>query len=195
MRGRKAHEARAGSARPTGIMWQSREMGDWLGLALPGGVKRPDGPRGGARVVSQNGTVVADILLSHSFCRKALLKGGSDAAPVELMDALDGSDGLLLVIDDETAQAVVDYFGNRSTAKRDHTCPTGHRLDHNQAERFGPIDRKQQGGGASQKITLGIIGKLPDNPDLLAVDRRLKALSVVPCFGPRDLGGHAQGHV
>ena len=48
------------------------------------------------------------------------------------------------LVDDAPGHAFVDHLGHRAAAPRDHRRAAGHRLDHHEAERLGPVDREQQ---------------------------------------------------
>jgi hypothetical protein len=68
---------------------------------------------------SQDALVEANVVVSHSSRGEALLEHGSDMTPVELAKAINGGDGLLLVVNDKASDAVIDHFRNRTTPKGD----------------------------------------------------------------------------
>src|ERR1700722_2844472 len=99
---------------------------------------------------------------------------------------------LLLVLDNEARHTVLDHLGNGAGAICDNGRSAGHRLDHDQSERLGPIDWKQQGGGLRQERLLFGIVDLSDQMNLLAVDERFKTLLEVTGLAARDLGCNAK---
>ena len=101
------------------------------------------------------------------------------------------SDRLLFVLDNEAGHAIFNYLGDGAR----HYAMTGVRtpsLDHDQSERLGPIDWKQQGGGLRQERLLFGIVDLSDQMNLLAVDERFKTLLEVTGLAARDLGCNAK---
>jgi hypothetical protein len=76
----------------------------------------------------------------------------------------------------------------------------GHRLDHHQAERLGPIPREEQGEGARQKLGLGRVADLADEfherQRQKGTDLLLEVVSVYlvqRAHGLRAGGGRAAG--
>src|SRR5437899_7774839 len=95
----------------------------------------------------------------------------------------------------ETTKPVIPWsFRYGSGLESNNRRAIGHRLDHHQAERFGPVDRKQQSSGASKKSLLGAIVDFPDEPDLLSIDLGLNALFEVGHFAPRHFCGNLKRH-
>jgi hypothetical protein len=69
-----------------------------------------------------------------------------------------------------------------------------HRFDHDQAERFGPLDRKEQRSGARQKRLFLFVVHFPHQPDLGAIDLRFEVLLEIAPFAARRLRGDAKRH-
>src|SRR6201993_4911504 len=138
--------------------------------------------------------VRAFVLSPHSVRGEALLEAGAYFSSVEPAQIAHGPDSLLLVLDDEARHAVLDDLRHGAGAVGDHWRPTGHRLNHDEAERFWPIDRKQQGSGLGEERLLLHLVHLADELDRPAVDVGLKLLLEVDGLAARNLGGNAQGH-
>jgi hypothetical protein len=138
--------------------------------------------------------VRAFVLSGHSVRGEAFLEAGAYFSSVEPAQIAHGPDSLLFVLDDEARHAVLDDLGHGAGAVGDHWRPTGHRLDHDEAERFRPIDRKQQGRGLGEERLLPHLVHLADKLDRPAVDVGLKLLLEVDGLAARNLGGNAQGH-
>jgi hypothetical protein len=81
--------------------------------------------------------------------------------------------------------------------ERDNGRAARHRFDHHQAERLGPVDRKQQSRGIGEKFLFGFIVNFANQPDLVAVDLRFKPfLEVTPLtarYFCRDAKRHSGG--
>jgi hypothetical protein len=119
--------------------------------------------------------VRAFVRSRHSVRGKAFLEAGAYLSPVEPAQIAHGPDSLLLVIHDEARHAILNDLGHGPVAVGDHWRPTGHRLDHDEAERLRPIDRKQQGRRPGEKRLL-LRFHLADKLDRPAIDVRLKLL-------------------
>jgi hypothetical protein len=52
--------------------------------------------------------------------------------------------GVLYVFADMAGDTVIDHLGYRAAIEYNHWGSTRNRLDHDKAERLGPVDRKQQ---------------------------------------------------
>ena len=73
---------------------------------------------------------------------------------------------LRLIIHDETGHAIVDHLGHRTGSECNNRCRAGHRLDHDQPERLGPRDRRQQRHGTAEECRLLVIADLTDVVDV-----------------------------
>src|SRR4029453_14943871 len=89
---------------------------------------------------------------------------------------------------------MVNNFRYGSRPESNNRRATGHRLNHHQAERFRPIDRKQERSGASKKTLLVFVVDFPQKPDMLSVNLWLNTLSEVGRFAPRYLCSNLKGH-
>ena len=98
---------------------------------------------------AQHFTVSRQIVARHPFHREALLEPATNRIPIQRLCERNCGDCFIEIIDDEASDAVVDDFRHRATAKSNYRRTIGHRFDDSQAERLGPIDRKQQ----CQRIT------------------------------------------
>ena len=141
---------------------------------------------------SQDALVKANVVVSHSSRGEALLEDSPDLTPVKFAKAMNGGDGLLLVIDDKAGDTIVDHLRHRAAPKGDHGCPARHGLDHDETERFGPIDGKEERGGASEELALSRVVDFAHELHLFAVNERLKPLFKITGFLTRNFCGHAQ---
>src|SRR5271155_3460309 len=88
---------------------------------------------------------------------------------------------------------MVDDFFRRPAAKRDYWRPARHRLDHDHAERFEPVDWKQQHNSIAEEIRLLALVDLADVLDIWRRrDHRLDDLIPIGLVHPVDLGGDLQ---
>src|SRR5262249_43536964 len=101
-----------------------------------------------------------------------LLECSTDASPIELAQPRDRCNCLGLGINDEARYAIVYNLRDRPRPKSNNRGATRHGFDHDQAEGFGPVDWKEQGGRAGQKVLLLVFVDLPGEPDLIVIDQR-----------------------
>src|SRR5206468_11443349 len=87
---------------------------------------------------------------------------------------------------------VEDYLGDGATAARDHRRAAGERLDHDEAERLGPVDGKHEGESLPQEIRLGVLADLSDEFDEGVVEERLDIPVKVDLIDGIHLGGHLE---
>ena len=83
------------------------------------------------------------------------------------MDPADGLDHLVHILDDESGDAVVDDFGDRSVAERDDRCARGHGLDHDQPEGFRPEDGEEESGGVGEQLAPPRVADFAEKDDLV----------------------------
>ncbi len=69
-------------------------------------------------------------------------------------DSRQSSDRLVNIVHNGAGDAVLHNFGHRSAAEGENRRAAGHRLDHDEAERFWPIDREQQRAGFTEECAL-----------------------------------------
>src|SRR5579871_2599032 len=93
-----------------------------------------------------------DIVFGHTPRSKTFLEYSANSSPIKLPDPADGGNRFLLRIDNKSGDAVLNDFRHGPTTPGDHGCSARHRLDHDQAERFRPVDRKQESGRFPQEI-------------------------------------------
>src|SRR5258708_38145069 len=100
-------------------------------------------------------------------------------------------------VHDKAGYAVINNFRYRTRPERDNRRAARHRFDHDQTERFGPVDRKQQSRSIRQKLLLGSIIYFTSQPNLVAIDFRFKPfLEVTPLttrYFRRDAKRHSCG--
>ena len=68
--------------------------------------------------------------------------------------AIDRGDRADFVLHDKAGKPVIDDLRDRAAVVGDDRRSACHRLDHDQAKRFRPIDRHQQRGGAANRSGL-----------------------------------------
>src|SRR5215216_7075919 len=87
--------------------------------------------------------VKTEILLRHSSSGEPLLKLRSHLTSIELAKPSDRLDSLCFAWRNKAGDAIVDNFRHRAGLECDNGRTAGHCLDHHEAERFWPVDRKQ----------------------------------------------------
>ena len=92
---------------------------------------------------------------------------------VERNDARQRRDGLFHGFDDGAGDTFVDDLRHRAAAERQDRRAAGHRLDHGEAERFRPVDGKQQRLRVAEELRLLMFVDLADEFDAGAVEQRL----------------------
>ena len=99
------------------------------------------------------------------------------------------------VVHDEAGDAVVDHLGDRAAAERHHRRAAGHRFDHHQAERLGPVDGEQQRRGAAEEVALLCCSSISpmNSTSGWSSSGAISRLEVV-AVGRVDLGGDLQRH-
>ena len=98
------------------------------------------------------------------------------------------------ILDDEAGEAVVDDLRDRAAVVGNHRCTAGHGLDHDEAERLGPVDRKQQPDCAAQKIRFFVVADLADIFDEWMVHQRANDFIVIFLIRSIDLRGDLHRH-
>ena len=108
------------------------------------------------------------------------------------MDALSE---LVHALTNEARHAVLHDLGNRTARPGQHRRATGHGLDHDQAERLGPIDGESECECVAEEFTFFSIRNFTDELDVLSVDVRLHfCIEVFLSSWPFDLGRNLQRH-
>src|SRR5688572_4974682 len=88
--------------------------------------------------------VVAQILLRHSPGGKPPLEMLTHLPSIEFGKSSDRFNSFRFPRDDKAGYAVIDDFGYRAGTEGNDGRAAGHGLDHDETERFRPIDGKQQ---------------------------------------------------
>jgi hypothetical protein len=137
--------------------------------------------------------IESQVVAGHPLGRESAVELGPDAAPVESLDPWERRDGFVDGLDDIARHAVVDDFRHRAAAEGQHRRSAGHRLDHDDAERLRPIDRKQQGRRFAEEAGLLGVADLTDKLHQgIAADQRLDHLVPIALVDLVDLGGDLQ---
>jgi len=111
---------------------------------------------------------MALIRSRHPVRREALFEPRAHLFPVQSRRLVHRIGGLFHGLDDEAGYAIVDHFRHRTRAVGDDRRSARHRFNHDQAERFWPVDWKQQGGGFREKRLR--IADLSDESNFLAIE-------------------------
>src|SRR5580704_5452686 len=83
------------------------------------------------------------VITRHAMRREALLEASSDLAAVQCGHLRRGDTGLIDIVDDHACDTLVDDLLDRAGAIGEYGRSARHCLDHDEAERFRPTDRKQ----------------------------------------------------
>src|SRR5262249_34515324 len=76
------------------------------------------------------------VVSRHATCGKATFERFPAPIALKARQPLEGSRRFLDFLDDEAGDAVLHNFRHGAVRPRDHRSAAGHRLDHDQAERF-----------------------------------------------------------
>src|SRR6185312_7740292 len=82
--------------------------------------------------------------------------------------------------------------GHRAAAPGDDRRPLTHRLDHHEAERFGPVDGEQKRRGVAEKLSLFMVANLTDELDQRMIELRANHVLEIFLVGRIDLRGDLQ---
>src|SRR3954468_10471452 len=107
-----------------------------------------------SRPADWQASIDLEVVARHALDREALLERGAYAGAIEVADTTYRFDRRIDGIDDESILALADDFGHRARAPGHAGRATRHRFDHDQPERFRPIDRKQQRPRLAQELAL-----------------------------------------
>src|SRR5437588_12111417 len=89
------------------------------------------------------GLVVAEILLRHPTSRKPFLEMPAHLPSIEFGKSSDCFNSFRFSRHDKAGYSVIDHLRHRAGLEGNDGRAAGHRLDHDETERFWPIDRKQ----------------------------------------------------
>jgi len=106
-----------------------------------------------------------DVLLCHTPCRKAPLEAGTYLPAIDHAKPSNGCRCVLLVLHNEAVDTVVNDFRNRTSPVGNNRCAAGHRLNHYQAERLGPLDWKKECSCAGEELLFASVIYLADQLD------------------------------
>src|SRR5947207_572052 len=124
-----------------------------------------------AGVRLDEGLVLAQILLRHPRRSEPFLEMPAHLASIEFRkSSCDRFNGFRFPRHDKAGYAVVDDLRHGAGLEGNDRRAAGHSLDHDEAERFEPINGKQQRRGVREKLPLRFIIDLAGELDLLPVD-------------------------
>src|SRR5256885_15409206 len=78
-----------------------------------------------------------DIVPCHARRRKSLFEHLPDSPTIKFGHVLQRLNRLVYIVNDESAQSIVDHFRNRAMAGCNYRGPAGHRLEADETERLG----------------------------------------------------------
>ena len=88
--------------------------------------------------------VDGEIVVCHALDRESALERRPDLGTVEYGQPAYGRRRLRLVVDNKARDALIDNLGYRARPEGYDRRAAGHRFDHHQPERLGPVDREEQ---------------------------------------------------
>src|SRR5688572_17451913 len=103
---------------------------------------------------AKNLLIDAQIPVGEGNGAEVLLDVFAAAPGVYGAEALHGVDHLIHVRDEITGVAIEDDLGSSAAREDDRRRATSHRLDHDEAKGFLPLQREEQGLGACVKLSL-----------------------------------------
>jgi hypothetical protein len=95
-----------------------------------------------ARVACNQALINLDVIPRHAGGGETLLESAAHSAAIKRQDSSQLAYRLADVVHNLARNAAVHDFRNRAFAKSENGRTAGHRLDHDQAKWFGPINRK-----------------------------------------------------
>src|SRR5205823_1828387 len=145
---------------------------------------------------TRNALIEVEIVERHSPRGEAGLEQAADASSIEGLEVLRRRHGLGHTRYDEPRDAVLDDFGHRTTVEGDNRRAAGHRLDHHEAERLGPVDREEQPDGTPEEITLLLLADFANELDDISIfaQHRPDLGLVIGEIGIVYLGRYLEGH-
>src|SRR5436305_10671925 len=96
-----------------------------------------------ARARLNQGLIVAKILLRHPPGGKPFVELHPHLTSAEVRKSSDRRNSFRFSRHDKASYSVVDDLRHRAGLEGNDGRAAGHRLDHDETERFWPIDRKQ----------------------------------------------------
>src|SRR5262249_26450530 len=101
---------------------------------------------------------------------------------------------LLNTLDNPTCDTILEYFWHSTAGIGNDGSPAGHRLNHNQAKRLWPINRKEKRIGLTQKGVLLPFPNLPHKFHQGILQKWLYYFLEVLAVGPVNLGSNLERH-
>src|SRR4029079_2004918 len=99
----------------------------------------------------QHGPVELEIIAGHTRGGKALFEPAPHGMTIEGQHARQGLDRLLRRRDDAAGHSFIDDFRHGAASKCQHRRPASDGFYQRKAERFWPVDRKQQRARVAEK--------------------------------------------
>jgi hypothetical protein len=106
-----------------------------------------------------------NVIAGHAARCEPLLEPPAHCLAVELRCWFDGPDGFLYSADNPPGYAMVDHLSHRAAIERNYRSSAGHGLDHHKAERFRPINGKEERRGVAEEARLLVFINLAANAD------------------------------
>jgi hypothetical protein len=118
--------------------------------------------------VTHEAPIDPNVVICHASRREALLETQSHLAAIQCSHLHRSDTGLIDIVDDHSGDPSVDHFRDGAGAIGEHRSAARHRLDHDEAKRFRPADRKQQGNGLAQKwsLSFSLISPMNSTPSV-----------------------------
>src|SRR5262249_14225938 len=101
-----------------------------------------------------------EVLAHHAVPAEALDRARATARAIHGGSARDRTGHLVDVANEESGHALVDHLRRRAAREGDHRSAAEHRLDHDEAERLFPADRKERRARAPEMLVLARAGRL-----------------------------------
>ena len=108
------------------------------------------------------------------------------------MNLRGGVDGLFETFNDKAGRFMIDDFVHRAASKRHDRGAARERLDHHEAERFRPVDRKKKGLRMAEKLVLAVLSDLSDEFKERIVEQRLNLPGKIRRVGRIDFRRDSQ---
>lgn len=133
--------------------------------------------------------------MRHSLYGKALFEYFPALCAVHFVNALRRLYRLVLIFNDESGNALFHDFRNRAMAIGDDRRTAGEGFDHDHAERFRPVNRKQQGTRITQKAVFFLLIDFAYEIDQRMAQQRLDCFIEITFIHLIDFGGDAQRRI
>src|SRR5262245_21751903 len=134
------------------------------------------------------------IVVHHALHREPSLELAAADGTVDGVDMFDRRRQLLRGVADDARAPGLEDLGYGAHRARDHRRAAGHGLDHDEAERLGPVDGEDKGEGAPEELGLVVVSDLADELDERMPDERLYLALEVLAVGLVYLGRDLQGN-